>query len=79
MSNDLLKRLSRTVDTNFCGRILILLAKSLPLTEKSGLNLISQFNTANTTIYEEEKVGAYLIFGYRFAMLGNHGVFFSTF
>lgn len=56
LCNDLLKRLSRTVDTGFCGRILILLAKSLPLSEKSGLNLASQFNVANTTSVEEEKV-----------------------
>ncbi|KAH7694458.1 THO complex subunit 1, partial [Aphelenchoides avenae] len=55
LCNDLLKRLSRTVDTGFCGRILILLAKSLPLSEKSGLNLASQFNVANTTSVEEEK------------------------
>ena len=55
MCNDLLKRLSRTMDTAFCGRILILLAKSLPLNEKSGLNLAGQFNTANVTIYERER------------------------
>ncbi|CAD5210123.1 unnamed protein product [Bursaphelenchus okinawaensis] len=55
MCNDLLKRLSRTLDTEFCGRIFIFLAKTFPLEEKSGLNLTSQFNLANVTIYEEKK------------------------
>lgn len=34
--NELLKRLSRTLDTQLAGRILIFLARTLPLTEKSG-------------------------------------------
>uniref|UniRef100_A0A8R1XK83 Death domain-containing protein n=1 Tax=Onchocerca volvulus TaxID=6282 RepID=A0A8R1XK83_ONCVO len=52
MCNDLLKRLSRTVDTSFCGRILVLLARALPLCEKSGLNLVSHFNLGNVTKYD---------------------------
>ncbi|CAG9535333.1 unnamed protein product [Cercopithifilaria johnstoni] len=52
MCNDLLKRLSRTVDTSFCGRILVLLAHALPLCEKSGLNLVSHFNLDNVTKYD---------------------------
>uniref|UniRef100_A0A0N5APP6 Death domain-containing protein n=1 Tax=Syphacia muris TaxID=451379 RepID=A0A0N5APP6_9BILA len=52
MCNDLLKRLSRTVNTSFCGQILVLLARALPLCEKSGLNLASRFNTDNITNYE---------------------------
>uniref|UniRef100_A0A915PS65 Death domain-containing protein n=1 Tax=Setaria digitata TaxID=48799 RepID=A0A915PS65_9BILA len=52
MCNDLLKRLSRTVDTSFCGRILVLLAHALPLCEKSGLNLVSHFNLGNITKYD---------------------------
>ncbi|KAL3082133.1 hypothetical protein niasHT_037023 [Heterodera trifolii] len=55
MCNDLLKRLSRTIDTTFCGRILILLANFLPFAEKSGLNLTGQFNTFNVTTYDREK------------------------
>lgn len=54
MCNDLLKRLSQIVDTAFCGRILILLAKALPLNERSGLNLMSQINTSNVTSYDED-------------------------
>uniref|UniRef100_A0A0M3HLT3 PEROXIDASE_4 domain-containing protein n=1 Tax=Ascaris lumbricoides TaxID=6252 RepID=A0A0M3HLT3_ASCLU len=52
MCNDLLKRLSRTVDTSFCGRILVLLARALPLCEKSGLNLVSHFNVDNVTKFD---------------------------
>lgn len=32
-----------------CGRILLFLAKLLPLTEKSGVNLHGSFNTQNVT------------------------------
>ncbi|VDK32655.1 unnamed protein product [Gongylonema pulchrum] len=53
MCNDLLKRLSRTVQTGFCGRILVLLARALPLCEKSGLNLVSHFNLDNVTRYDD--------------------------
>ncbi|KAI1295651.1 THO complex subunit 1 [Halotydeus destructor] len=45
--NDLLKRLSRSQNTVFCGRILVFLAKFFPLFERSGLNLISEFNQEN--------------------------------
>jgi THO complex subunit 1 len=54
MCNDLLKRLSQTTETAFCGRILILLAKALPLNERSGLNLMSQININNVTTYDED-------------------------
>lgn len=36
-----------------CGRILLFLAKLLPLTERSGVNLHGNFNTSNTTTVEE--------------------------
>lgn len=42
--NDLLRRLSRSQNTVFCGRILVFLAKFFPFFERSGLNLISEFN-----------------------------------
>merc|ERR1712066_1154665 len=47
--NDLLRRLSRTQNTVFCGRILLFLAKFFPFSERSGLNVISEFNLDNTT------------------------------
>lgn len=46
--NDLLRRLSRSQNTIFCGRILIFLARFFPLFERSGLNLIGEFNRENT-------------------------------
>ncbi len=46
MCNDLLRRLSRAVDVGFCGRILVFLAKCLPLTEKSG----NQHTVKTTTL-----------------------------
>ena len=51
MSNDLLRRLSRSQNTIFCGRIQLFLAHLFPLKEKSGLNLVSQFNVDNKTLY----------------------------
>jgi len=52
--NDLLRRLSRTQNTVFCGRILLFLAKFFPFSERSGLNVISEFNLDNTTNFNKE-------------------------
>ncbi|CAD7084410.1 unnamed protein product [Hermetia illucens] len=51
MCNDLLRRLSRSQNTVFCGRILLFLAKFFPFSERSGLNIISEFNLDNITEY----------------------------
>ncbi|EDO31333.1 predicted protein [Nematostella vectensis] len=51
MCNDLLRRLSASQNTVFCGRIQLFLARLFPLSEKSGLNLMSQFNLDNVTTY----------------------------
>ncbi|XP_050068933.1 THO complex subunit 1 [Anopheles maculipalpis] len=51
MCNDLLRRLSRSQNTVFCGRILLFLAKFFPFSERSGLNIISEFNLENLTEY----------------------------
>lgn len=53
LCNELLRRLSKTEDTIFCGRILIFLSKSFPIGEKSGVNLRGEFNTQNVTVYDE--------------------------
>lgn len=53
--NDLLRRLSRTQNTVFCGRILLFLAKFFPFSERSGLNVISEFNLDNTTNFNKEE------------------------
>lgn len=47
--NDLLRRLSRSQNTVFCGRILLFLAKFFPFSERSGLNIVSEFNLENVT------------------------------
>ncbi|CAH0381746.1 unnamed protein product [Bemisia tabaci] len=51
MCNDLLRRLSRSQNTVFCGRILLFLAKFFSFSERSGLNIISEFNLENVTEY----------------------------
>ena len=56
--NDLLRRLSRTQNTVFCGRILLFLAKFFPFSERSGLNVISEFNLDNTTNFNKDEAEA---------------------
>lgn len=55
MCNDLLRRLSRSQQTVFCGRILLFLAKFFPFSERSGLNIVSEFNVDNYTEFGLEK------------------------
>ena len=52
--SDLLRRLSRSQNTVFCGRILLFLAKFFPLSERSGLNVISEFNLDNLTAFGDD-------------------------
>ncbi|EZA55022.1 THO complex subunit 1 isoform X3 [Ooceraea biroi] len=56
MCNDLLRKLSRSQQTVFCGRILLFLAKFFPFSERSGLNIVSEFNVENYTEFGSEKV-----------------------
>ena len=49
--SDLLRKLSRSQNTEFCGRILLFLAKFFPFSERSGLNVVSEFNLENTTVF----------------------------
>ncbi|XP_063674666.1 THO complex subunit 1-like [Bolinopsis microptera] len=51
LCNDLIRRCSKSINTLFCGRIQIMLAKIFPISERSGLNLQSQFNLENMTEY----------------------------
>ncbi|XP_076601258.1 THO complex subunit 1 [Chaetodon auriga] len=55
MCNDLLRRLSKSQNTVFCGRIQLFLARLFPLSEKSGLNLQSQFNLDNITVFNRNE------------------------
>ena len=43
----------RTQNTVFCGRILLFLAKFFPFSERSGLNVISEFNLDNVTSFSK--------------------------
>nr|CAG4641545.1 EOG090X0324 [Eurycercus lamellatus] len=60
LCNDLLRRLSRSQNTVFCGRILLFLAKFFPFSERSGLNVVSEFNLDNLTAFgvKDENNGA---------------------
>ncbi|XP_039284401.1 THO complex subunit 1 isoform X2 [Nilaparvata lugens] len=55
MCNDLLRRLSRSQNTVFCGRILLFLAKFFPFSERSGLNIVSDFNVENVTEFGSDE------------------------
>jgi THO complex subunit 1 len=55
--NILLKRLSKSQDAELCGRVLIFLAKFLPLTERSGVNMYGNFHVDNETPIEDVKDG----------------------
>lgn len=57
--NDLLRRLFKSQNTVFCGRILIFLARFFPLFERSGLNLISEFNFENSVKISTEDEGVF--------------------
>ncbi|XP_041358036.1 THO complex subunit 1-like [Gigantopelta aegis] len=52
MCNDLIRRLSKSQNTVFCGRIQLFLSRLFPLSEKSALNLMSQFNLENVTVFD---------------------------
>ena len=58
MISDLLRRLSRSQNTVFCGRILLFLAKFFPFSERSGLNVVSEFNLENTTVFSSVEEAA---------------------
>lgn len=50
--NRLLERLSVARETRYRGEILLLMAKALPLDERSGVNLSCSFHLDNTTLIE---------------------------
>ena len=55
--NDLLRRLSQSQNNVFCGRIHIFLTRIFPISEKSALNLNSNFNLDNLTKFDEQVEG----------------------
>nr|CAH8847205.1 unnamed protein product [Trichobilharzia regenti]CAH8847208.1 unnamed protein product [Trichobilharzia regenti] len=53
MCNDLLRRLSKSQNTVFCGQIQLFLTRLFPLDEKSGLNFMSNFNSEKNILYNK--------------------------
>ncbi|KXS18925.1 hypothetical protein M427DRAFT_132432 [Gonapodya prolifera JEL478] len=49
--NELLRRLSRTRNTGFAGRIILMMTTGFPLGERSAVNLAGHYNTDNVTYY----------------------------
>ena len=56
MCNDMLRRLSKSQNTIFCGRIQLFLAQLFPVEEKSALNLMSNFHLENVTLFKKDKL-----------------------
>ncbi|CAK4194389.1 unnamed protein product [Aphanomyces euteiches] len=54
LSNTLLRRLSKTHNTVFCGRILAFLSFAFALSERSAVNLTGRSNVSNVTLFEDE-------------------------
>ncbi|EPS36511.1 hypothetical protein H072_9941 [Dactylellina haptotyla CBS 200.50] len=54
LCNELLRRLSKSEDTVFCGRIFVFLTKSFPLSERSGVNLRGEFHVENRTTFDDQ-------------------------
>jgi hypothetical protein len=52
---ELLRRMSKAEHAVLCGRILLLLAKVYPLSDKSGVNLKGEVNVGNVTAFESEE------------------------
>ncbi|CEG36553.1 Nuclear matrix protein [Plasmopara halstedii] len=54
MCNALLRRLSKTHNSVFCGRILMFLSFTFALSERSAVNLTGKANVTNVTVFEDE-------------------------
>jgi len=55
IANFLLRRLSASHHTVLCGKVMMFLAYSFPLYERSGVNLLGAFNEDNVTQVEDEE------------------------
>lgn len=53
--NSLLRRMSKSCDTEYCGRILMFLAALYPISERSAVNLSGKINTQNLTYYDTQE------------------------
>jgi THO complex subunit 1 len=55
MCIELMRRMSKSEHTVFCGRVLLFLAQVYPLTDRSGLNAKGDINAANITLFDDEQ------------------------
>ena len=55
IANGLLRRLSQTHNTVFCGKIMMFLAYAFSLSERSGVNVLGSHNEENVTTFESEE------------------------
>ncbi len=53
LCNELMRRLSKSKHTVFCGRILIYLSSVFPLRDRSGVNYKGDVNVNNVTFYDD--------------------------
>jgi predicted glycoside hydrolase/deacetylase ChbG (UPF0249 family) len=53
--NGLVRRLSKTHDTEWCGRVLMFLTAAYPLSERSAVNVKGESNTLNVTSFEAKE------------------------
>ncbi|KAG7387065.1 THO complex subunit 1 [Phytophthora pseudosyringae] len=54
MCNALLRRLSKTHNSVFCGKILVFLSFTFALSERSAVNLTGKANVTNMTVFEDQ-------------------------
>jgi len=57
--NGLLRRLSKSFDTEWCGKVLMFLTAACPLSERSAVNVKGEVNTDNVTAIENEEVAKF--------------------
>lgn len=58
MCNDLLRRLSRSTHTVFCGRIIMFLSSVFPIGDQSSVNLRGTYDADNITIMQDPDYGS---------------------
>ena len=58
ISNELLRRLSKSENAMACGKILLFVSRLFPLCTRSGVNLMGAFNLENKTAYVNDPVSS---------------------
>jgi hypothetical protein len=58
LCNGVLRRLSKSLDSEWCGRVLLFLTAAFPLSERSAVNVKGEINALNVTQFEDRKHAA---------------------